>query len=160
MIVRFISTIYRYTTAICVYHDNTMFPLICCTAVDFVLFVSALRIVFPMLPASLNCPFLICFSVFSNVYFLLYDILDLFIFKIYILIYMLPLSFGFSFFFILLLNNPFFIKQNRRGKPRLTRPLFIDVSVSNREYERSGVRGIVHFITYKWSFFVIFNINE
>jgi hypothetical protein len=48
---------------------------------------SALRLEFPKLPASLNCQFLICLSVFSNVYCLLYDILDISMFKINIIIY-------------------------------------------------------------------------
>jgi hypothetical protein len=34
----------------------------------FVLFVIVLCLVFPMLPVSLDCPFMIASSVFSNVY--------------------------------------------------------------------------------------------
>jgi hypothetical protein len=39
--------------------------ILCCSCFDF------LRLVYPMLPISLDCPFLIVPSVFSNVYLLL-----------------------------------------------------------------------------------------
>jgi hypothetical protein len=42
--------------------------LLCCV---FVLFVFVLCLVYPMFPVSLDCPFLIAPSVFSNVYFTL-----------------------------------------------------------------------------------------
>ena len=48
-----------------------------CVVFLFCFVVLFLRLVYPMLPASLNFPYLIATSVFSNVYFLWYDSLGL-----------------------------------------------------------------------------------
>jgi hypothetical protein len=45
--------------------------LFACCCVQHILCCIFLRIVYPMLPVSLNCPFLIAHSVFSNVYIVL-----------------------------------------------------------------------------------------
>jgi hypothetical protein len=47
------------------------------SGVQHILF-SLLRLVYSMLPVSLDCPFLIATSVFSNVYLLLYNVLTRF----------------------------------------------------------------------------------
>ena len=45
-----------------------LFSFLCCVVLCFILFVIVLCLMYPMLPVSLDCPFLIALSVFSNVY--------------------------------------------------------------------------------------------
>ena len=45
------------------------------------------RLVYPMLPVSLDCPLLIVFSVFSNVYLNGWMVLYFFVFRVFIFFY-------------------------------------------------------------------------
>ena len=51
---------------LCLFAHSGVQHILCCV---FVLFVFVLCLVYPMLPVSQDCPFLIAPSVFSNVYF-------------------------------------------------------------------------------------------
>ena len=51
---------------LCLFAYSGVQHILCCSSFDF------LRLVYPMLPISLDCPFLIVPSVFSNVYLLFF----------------------------------------------------------------------------------------
>jgi hypothetical protein len=64
-----------YVCRLCLLEYSGVQPILCCVLVLFCFLF--LRLVYPMLPASLDFPYLIATSVFSNFYFLWYDSLDL-----------------------------------------------------------------------------------
>jgi hypothetical protein len=49
---------------LCLFAVSSVHHILCCVVFLFCVY----RLVFPMLPVSLDCPFLIVLSVFSNVY--------------------------------------------------------------------------------------------
>jgi hypothetical protein len=57
-----------YLRYLCFYAYSGVQRILWCGFYCFVLFVFVLCLVYPMLPVSLDCPFLIATSVFSNVY--------------------------------------------------------------------------------------------
>ena len=54
-----------YLRYLCLFVHSGVQHILCCVFVFY-----CLRLVYPMLPVSLDCPFLIAPSVFSNVYLL------------------------------------------------------------------------------------------
>jgi hypothetical protein len=56
-----------YLRYLCLFAHSGVQYILCCV---FVLFVIVLSLVYPMLPVSLDCPFLIAPSFFSKVYLL------------------------------------------------------------------------------------------
>ena len=64
-----------YVCRLCLFEYSGVQHILCCVLVLFCFLF--LRIVYPMLPASLDFPYLIATSVFSNVYFLWYYSLGL-----------------------------------------------------------------------------------
>ena len=57
-----------YLRYLCLFVHSAVQHILCCV---FGLFVVVLCLVYPMLPVSLDCPFVITPSVFSNIYFIL-----------------------------------------------------------------------------------------
>ena len=55
---------------LCLFEYSGVQHILCCVLVLFFCFFWFLRLVYPMLPASLDFPYLIATSVFSNVFFL------------------------------------------------------------------------------------------
>jgi hypothetical protein len=53
-----------YLRYLCLFAHSNVQHILCCVFICF----AFLRLVYPMLPVSLDCPFLIFPSVFSNVY--------------------------------------------------------------------------------------------
>ena len=58
-----------YVRLLCLFEYSGVQHILCCVLVLFCFLF--LRLVYPMLPASLDFPYLIATSVFSNVYFIL-----------------------------------------------------------------------------------------
>ena len=65
----FVGGLMSYLRYLCLFANHGVQHILCC---DFVLLVFALCLVYPMLPVSLDCSFLISPSVLSNVYFLVF----------------------------------------------------------------------------------------
>ena len=63
----FVGGLMSYLCYLCLFVHSGVQRILCCV---FVLFVIVLSLVYPMLPVSLDCPFLIAPSFFSKVYLL------------------------------------------------------------------------------------------
>jgi hypothetical protein len=57
-----------YLRYLCLFAHSGVLHILCCVFGFFLLCLWFLPLVYPMLPVSLDCPFLIIPSVFSNVY--------------------------------------------------------------------------------------------
>ena len=67
----FVGGLMSYLRYLCLFAYSGIQHILCC-----VVCCARVRLVCPMLPVSVDCLFLIVPSVFSNVYFLLFDMVD------------------------------------------------------------------------------------
>jgi hypothetical protein len=86
-----------------------LFSSLCCV---FVLFVFVLCLVCPMLPVSLDCPFLIAPSIFSNVYLFV----CLFVFVLCLVYPMLPVSVDYPFLIALSVFSNVYLSTNKQKR--------------------------------------------
>jgi hypothetical protein len=75
----FVGGLMSYLRYLCLFAYSGIQHILCCllySSSSVVLCCARVRLVCPMLPVSVDCLFFIVPSVFSNVYFLLFDMVD------------------------------------------------------------------------------------